>query len=375
MRQNKKFGVLSDKYIKENYLDCFLPVPVNKLHAVTEKVSESYVNTSNKRVKDYISTAPLIPQFVSENKSKQPGVLGINEKNAIKSDLIRKVAGATSSYSILQPPRKRTGVLQEDIGFTQISSMANAQDPNFGKIEPDFVKDSLLDEAPMGAVGVKPNLNTILGQNSSKAKEDMVPSGKGAKPELAQILDPSIESKMYLVSELQRQPESFLFVKPTKPGQGKKVQVDQTDMLPENMIRDQAETTGPPTQPQALPVATKMPVQQPTQQTLSGKNMTTINDQPIVYKDRTKATSMKGTSDVPNVGDPDASGVDVLRGFLLKNLEVTGDPSGLDKYLSGMKRIGLKRLVQSYFPKTAGAPASPFGTMKTGRGRGRGRGY
>ena len=374
MRSSKKMGVLSDKYIKENYADCFLPVPVNKLHAVTKKVSESYVNTSNKRVKEYISTAPLIPQFVSENKSKQPGVLGMNEKNAIKSDLIRKVAGASSSFSILQPPRKRSGVLQEDIGFTQISSMANAEDPNFGEIEKDFVKDSLLDETPMGAVGVKPNLNTILGQNSTKAKEDMVPSGKGAKPELAQILDPSIESKMYLVSELQRQPESFLFVKPTKPGQGKKVQVDQTNMLPENMIRDQAQTTGPPTPTQPLPVATKIPVQ-PTQQTLSGKNVSKVNDQPIVYKDRTKAISLKGTSDVPNVGDPDASGVDVLRNFLLKNLEITGDPGGLDKYLSSMKRIGLKRLVQSYFPRTAGAPPSPFGAMKTGRGRGRGRGY
>ena len=97
MRSSKKMGVLSDKYIKENYLDCFLPVPVNKLHAVTEKVSESYVNTSNKRVKDYISTAPLIPQFVAENKSKQQGVLRINQKNAIKSDLLRKVASSSSS--------------------------------------------------------------------------------------------------------------------------------------------------------------------------------------------------------------------------------------------------------------------------------------
>ena len=73
MRQNKKFGVLSDQYIKDNYSDCFLPIAVDKLHAIRQKPAESYVNTSGRRVKEYNSIAPVIPFYVAQNSIKSKG--------------------------------------------------------------------------------------------------------------------------------------------------------------------------------------------------------------------------------------------------------------------------------------------------------------
>jgi len=359
MRASKKMGVLSDKYIKENYSDCFLPIPVEKLHAVREKPAGSFVNTANKRIKDYISLNPVIPQYVAENASSQKGILGLNEMNSIKSDLIRKASQAKSNYSILQPPRKREGVLQENIGFTQISSMAQAQDVNFGKIDTEFVKDELLDQAPLASYGDKVNFNTLLGSEATKSKENMTPSGTGVKKDLAKILDPGIESKMFLINELKRQPESYLFVKPQKPGQGKTVQQDGANLIPNEseQVRDQAKTFGPSETLPEVPVASGVKV--PAETTLSKGQLSKVGDSPIIYKNRSEASSLQSSGDVPNVSDPSESTVDILRAFLVKHLEVSGDKEKLKKFLSSKPRSELKRITQKYFPKTAGAKLTP----------------
>ena len=366
MRASKKMGVLSDKYIKENYSNCFLPIPVDKLHSVRQKPSGSFVNTANKRIKDYISLNPVIPQYIAENASSQKGILGLNEMNSIKSDLIRKAANAKSNYSILQPPRKREGVLQENIGFTQISSMAQAQDVNFGKIDTEFVKDELLDQAPLGAYGDKVNFNTLLGSESVKSKENMTPSGSGVKKDLAKILDPGIESTMFLINELKRQPESYLFTKPQKPGQGQTVQQDGANLIlnESEQVRDQAQTFGPSeVLPEVPQVASQSKV--PAETTLSKGQLSKVGDSPIIYKDRSEASSLQSSGDVPNVSDPSESTVDILRAFLLKHLEVSGDSGKLKKYLDSKPRSELKRLTQKYFPKMAGSPLK--GTPKKGK--------
>lgn len=209
MRASRRFGVLSDQYIRENYADCFLPIRVDKLHSVRQKSANSFVNTSGKRVKEYNSIAPVIPQFIAENNSVDQ-----NQLNAIKSDLIRTSANAKPDLNILQPPRKREGTLQEDIGFTKVSSMANAEDPKFGKIDKDFVSDQLEEQAAYAAYGDKVEYNTLRGEMASRHKEDMSFAGKGAKAELAQILDPNVSNQLFLAGEFKNVPESPLFAKP-----------------------------------------------------------------------------------------------------------------------------------------------------------------
>jgi len=167
------------------------------------------VNTSGKKVKEYNSIAPVIPQFIAENNS-----IDQNQLNAIKSDLIRTSANAKSDLNILQPSRKREGTLQEDIGFTKISSMANAQDPKFGRIDKDFVSDELEDQAPLGAYGDIVEYNTLRGEMASRHKEDMSFAGKGVRAELAQILDPNVSNQLFLASEFRNVPQSPLFAKP-----------------------------------------------------------------------------------------------------------------------------------------------------------------
>lgn len=209
MRASRRFGVLSDQYIRENYADCFLPIRVDKLHSVRQKPANSFVNTSGKRVKEYNSIAPVIPQFIAENNSMDQ-----NQLNAIKSDLIRTSANAKPDLNILQPPRKREGTLQEDIGFTKVSSMANAEDPKFGKIDKDFVSDELEEQAAYAAYGDKVEYNTLRGEMASRHKEDMSFAGKGAKAELAQILDPNVSNQLFLAGEFKNVPQSPLFAKP-----------------------------------------------------------------------------------------------------------------------------------------------------------------
>ena len=380
MRANSKFGVLSDQYIKDNYADCFLPVSVDKLHSIRQKPAESYVNTSGKRVKEYNSIAPVIPQFISENQIKQSGVAGQQEKNSIKSDLIRKAAAAKSDYSILQPTRKRQGALQEDLGFAQISSMANAQDPNYGKFDSEFIAEELNDQAPLGAYGDKANFNTILGMNATRAKEDMTFAGKGVKPDLAEIIDPSVKNKIYIATELQRQPESALFVKAMKP-QGPQAPTQAptqapmagpVDLMPKDQITDVAQTMqGPqaPPAPQALPGTSQpvlgtqipeppaTPVAQSTATTLSGSSVTIVNNAPLIYKDINEAQSIVSKREVPDVSIPEKSTVSILANFLARNLTLDGgNKAELMKFLKGKPRTALKKITQKYFPKPKGSP-------------------
>ena len=385
MRANKKFGVLSDQYIKENYADCFLPIAVDKLHAVRQKPAESYVNTSGRRIKEYNSIAPVIPQFVAENNIKKLGIPGQEEAYAIKSDLIRRAATAKSNYSILQPPRKRQGALQQDLGFAQISSMANAQDPEYGELDPTFVEDELNEQAPLGSSGLRASFNTMLGMEASRAKEDMSFAGKGVKPDLAEILDPSIITKMYIAGELQRQPESALFVKPQK---GKKIEQQQTDLLPTDEITDQARTMGsyqaapaPPPQappPQAPPMgqpiatppaaATNDPVMlakikkadKAASQSIAGKSLyETLSEEPaiklqgdkLVYYDEASSRSMI----MMNVGPP-VSDITAVKEFLAEELRTDKleSEAKMKKYLdsTAVSAAMIKRIYKTYFPRT-----------------------
>lgn len=239
MRASRRFGVLSDQYIRENYADCFLPIRVDKLHSIRQRPAKSFVNTSGKRVKEYNSIAPVIPQFIAENNSMDQ-----NQLNAIKSDLIRTSANAKSDLNILQPQRKRQGTLQEDIGFTKISSMANAQDPNFGRIDKKFVSDELEDQAPLAAYGDVVEYNTLRGQTASRHKEDMSFSGKGVKAELAQILDPNVSNQLFLAGEFKNVPQSPLFAKPDpKAARPRKKQ------QPSNLFPGQQNAQGAPGPP------------------------------------------------------------------------------------------------------------------------------
>ena len=242
MRASRRFGVLSDQYIRENYADCFLPIRVDKLHSVRQKPANSFVNTSGKRVKEYNSIAPVIPQFIAENNS-----MNQNQLNAIKSDLIRTSANAKPDLNILQPPRKREGTLQEDIGFTKVSSMANAKDPKFGKIDKDFVSDELEEQAAYAAYGDKVEYNTLRGEMASRHKEDMSFAGKGAKSKLAQILDPNVSSQLFLASEFKNVPESPLFAKPAAKPAGP--QGPQGPQGPSNLFSMQQNAQAPPGPP------------------------------------------------------------------------------------------------------------------------------
>lgn len=359
MRKNSKFGVLSDEYIKNNYADCFLPVRVDKLHSIRQKPASSYVNTSGKRVKEYNSIAPVIPYFVAQNNTKSKGVQGQNEMNAIKSDLIRTSANAESNYSILQPPRKREGLLQEDIGFVKISSMANAQDPNFGKIDKDFVGDELEDQAPLGAYGDKADLNTILGSEAPRHKEDMVFAGRGAKPEMAKILDPSVSSKLFIADELKRQPQSALFAKPEQATE----QQAPTDLLAQqqgrpNTIPSMQTPVEPPVEP---PVATPVeppvePVTEPvTEQTktLDGQPLSTIKGDIVIYKNINEAKSLK---QIPS----DKDSIEVLKNFLAENLRTSyiSTEKRMKDFLDTLKPSQIKQIRRKYFKKSAGAPAN-----------------
>jgi hypothetical protein len=377
MRANKKFGVLSDQYIKENYADCFLPIAVDKLHAIRQKPAHSYVNTSGKRIKEYNSIAPVIPQFIAENNIKKLGIPGQEEVYAIKSDLIRRAASAKSNYSILQPPRKRQGALQQDLGFAQISSMANAQDPDYGEIEPEFVADQLDAQAPLGSSGLRASFNTMLGMQASRAKEDMSFAGKGVKPDLAEILDPSIITKMYIVGELQRQPESALFVKPQK---GKQIQQQQTDLLPTDEITDQAKTMGtyqsapapPPQAPIAPPVQAPIappvqppptPVKPPVSSGTSTQPVMEIKGQVIEYADINISNKLSST-DVPKASDD----IFIIKEFLAKYLRTDNikTQKGMEQFLSQGNKSGdkkptakvIKDILRKYFPKSAGRPST-----------------
>lgn len=395
MRKNSKFGVLSDEYIKNNYADCFLPVRVDKLHSIRQRPASSYVNTSGKRVKEYNSIAPVIPQFVAENNTKSKGIPAQNEMNAIKSDLIRTTANAESNYSILQPPRKREGLLQEDIGFVKISSMANAEDPDFGAIDKDFVRDELEEQAPLSSYGVKADLNTILGNEAPRHKEDMVFAGKGAKPEMAKILDPSVSSKLFLAEELKRQPESALFVK----RQSAQQQVAPTDLLAQQQGRpDTMSSIGPQFGPEVMssgegmfpdeqgipepvtsapPVATGEPVKataKGTPITLSGKELMEEKGELLEYRDMSNAEMI--LKNKPSEVPASSANPDRMRAFLAKELRTSKHKTTeqMMKFLMELSTSKIKKIRTAYFLKQAGSPlglshASGAGRPKKHGGR------
>ena len=257
--------------------------------------------------------------------------------------------------------------------------MANAQDPDYGELDPTFVEDELDDQAPLGSSGLRASFNTMLGMGASRAKEDMSFAGKGVKPDLAEILDPSIITKMYIAGELQRQPQSALFVKPQK---GKKIQQQQTDLLPTDEITDQAKTMGsyqpapapppPPPMAQAPPVVTPPvvtppvvtpPVKPPpvvtgTAVTISNKPEMTILNQTFKYLDLPEAKALRQAGKIPNVAD-----IGKVKDFLAKHLR-TDDlktEKQVKDFLSTKQKSGkmipakeVKDLLRTYFPKIAG---------------------
>jgi len=372
MRKNSKFGVLSDEYIKNNYADCFLPVRVDKLHSIRQKPASSYVNTSGKRVKEYNSIAPVIPQFVAENNTKSKGIPAQNEMNAIKSDLIRTAAAAPSNYSILQPQRKRQGLLQEDIGFVKISSMANAQDPDFGAIDKYFVIDELEEQAPLSSYGVKADLNTMLGNKAPRHKEDMVFADRGAKPEMAKILDPSVSTKLLIADELKSQPESALFVK----RQSAQQQGAPTDLLAQQQGRPNTMSSMPPQMgpdlPQsgasmfpvepsssAPPVATGEPVKataKGNQVTLSNRELMEEKGELLEYRDMSNAEMIlkKYPDKVPASSATPAD----MREFLAKHLRTSEHKTEeqMKKFLDKLTNEKIKKIRTAYFLKSSGSP-------------------
>ena len=389
MRKNSKFGVLSDEYIKNNYADCFLPVRVDKLHSIRQKPASSYVNTSGKRVKEYNSIAPVIPQFVAENNTKSKGIPAQNEMNAIKSDLIRTTANAESNYSILQPQRKREGLLQEDIGFVKISSMANARDPDFGAIDKDFVGDELEEQAPLSSYGVKADLNTMLGNEAPRHKEDMVFAGRGAKPEMAKILDPSVSTKLFIADELKRQPESALFVK----RQSAQQQGAPTDLLAQqqgrpntmssmgqqmgpdlppsgaSMFPDEPSVSSAPvkSEPPVAPVKSAPPVAKGTPITLSGKELIQESGHMLEYRDMSNAEMI--LKNKPSEVPASSASPDRMRTFLAKELRTSKHKTTeqMMKFLMELSSAKIKKIRTAYFLKQAG---SPLGVLHaTGAGR------
>ena len=362
MRASRRFGVLSDQYIRENYADCFLPIRVDKLHSVRQKPANSFVNTSGKRVKEYNSIAPVIPQFIAENNSMDQ-----NQLNAIKSDLIRTSANAKPDLNILQPPRKREGTLQENIGFTKVSSMANAEDPKFGKIDKDFVSDELEEQAAYAAYGDKVEYNTLRGEMASRHKEDMSFAGKGVKAELAQILDPNVSNQLFLAGEFKNVPQSPLFAKPDpKPARPTGPQG------PSNLFSTQQNAqaplgpqgpSGPPPPPNGgmvnqPPPQTKIPLQPPPKlpKTLeiSGpsdappEEVSTqeIMNLPYLYK----SAAVNRREKEPKKYEGSINSNEQLRKFLKKELIIDGySGSEKDDLISDLDLDLLQKLLKKYF--------------------------
>ena len=351
MRASRRFGVLSDQYIRENYADCFLPIRVDKLHSVRQKPANSFVNTSGKRVKEYNSIAPVIPQFIAENNSMDQ-----NQLNAIKSDLIRTSANAKPDLNILQPPRKREGTLQEDIGFTKVSSMANAEDPKFGKIDKDFVSDELEEQAAYAAYGDKVEYNTLRGEMASRHKEDMSFAGKGAKAELAQILDPNVSNQLFLAGEFKNVPQSPLFAKPDpKPARPTGPQG------PSNLFSTQQRAEAPPGAPRPPgppdsgtgPLGPFDPPPQPPPPPPASEEQLTSSGEPppsgltFIYK--SEAVN-QGTKDPPTFTG-DTSSKASLVDFLNKHLIVEFMSASRKKsVLESLDLTDLKKVLREYFP-------------------------
>ncbi len=345
MRRNAKFGVLSDQYIKDNYADCFLPISVDKLHSIRKKAAGSYVNTSGKRVKEYNSIAPVIPQYVAENSADRVGEPGRDQIIAIKSDMIRTAASAQSNYSILQPARKRTGLRQEDVGFVQISTMASAIDPDFGEIDPEYVSEELMEQAPLGASGGRVNFNTAMGYDAPRHVEDMTFAGKGAKPLMAQILDPSLTSNLFIASELKRQPQSALFAERLS----RTVQQQQVDLLPKSsdQIRDQAQLQ--PSQASDLepppPVAA---TQAPTSpETINNQPKRSPQGQQLEYIDIADAKRLIREKQVPNSN----AGQATMKQFLEQNLrtDLYDTQQEMRSFLNSLTKDEIKKIRTAYF--------------------------
>ena len=377
MRASRRFGVLSDQYIRENYADCFLPIRVDKLHSVRQKPANSFVNTSGKRVKEYNSIAPVIPQFIAENNS-----MNQNQLNAIKSDLIRTSANAKPDLNILQPPRKREGTLQEDIGFTKVSSMANAKDPKFGKIDKDFVSDELEEQAAYAAYGDKVEYNTLRGEMASRHKEDMSFAGKGAKSKLAQILDPNVSSQLFLASEFKNIPESPLFAKPdAKPAQPTGKQGPSNLFPGQQRAEGPGGPGGPPPSPppsppnegmgaggpfgdelpQPPPTRTRIPPPGPSSQEQQEMRQRTMQQSVmnIIHRGREEimdkieyksAAVNRGEKNLELYKGSVANREQMLK-FLKQELIIDGmTKTQKDKYFDKLSLVKLRQILQKFFP-------------------------
>ena len=320
-------GLLSDKRIRENYLDAYKPVAVGKLHSVMQRPATSFFAPTRPR-RDYNAPPPLIPQYVAEQASKKAGADRSRQIAAVNGDFLRRASGASTSYAILRPPERRQGALQQDIGKTPLRSMGAAVASSSADVEDDYIERLVSKQTAYGPgfTGATPGARLAL--DSKRGRENLAPAAQALQGEVAEYLDPMLASEMTMIAMMTHKSNNPMVLKRV---------MKQTPVVGD--VPEQ-------------PVQSLLPPEEPPEDT----NDKTLGGEPL-----TQFKTEDGTSTIQYVSDPSAVNQSniprkgnkaKMAKFLANNLKLQGlTPAQSEAALKGFRRIDMLNLITKYFPR------------------------
>lgn len=334
-------GLNSDKRIRENYLNAYLPIPVGKLHSVMQRPATSFYAPSRPR-RDYNAPSPMIPQYIAEQVSKKEGPNRSSQISAINGDFLRRASNAKNSYSVLRPVEMREGALQQNIGKTRLQSMGEAVSTKTNRVDNDFIS-KLVDRQAVygpGYSNATPAMRMAL--KSKRGQENLQPSAQALKGEIAEYLDPMISTEMTMVSLLSHKNNNPMILTRNLKERPQVKDIEQPD--PQTLFPPEDEELNEPIKPQKSAQALGG-----TSQTLGGQPLTvyTADNSNSVIEYSKDPKTINPTS-VPRKGNKD----DMLA-FLIANVQLAGMPAKKSRNtLSKFSKKDMSNLITKYFPRT-----------------------
>jgi len=205
-------GKNSDAYIRQTYQALYVPIPIQRQHALVDKNARGIVRTN--KIRDLDEQKATIVHDRATNTSVKHGVARIQEVTRTEYDMLRAVNASENKFGIIAPPVLRRSVPVERLGRVELKEMAKAE----SKLHTlnDRVADGFTESAVLTTEADYADVEERL-MRKGNVDEDLDMVYKAAVTQILAIKDPLAKSRE-LVRAALKVPVKMPLVKPSAGG-------------------------------------------------------------------------------------------------------------------------------------------------------------
>ena len=205
-------GKNSDEFIRQTYQALYVPIPIQRQHALVDKNARGIVRTN--KIRDLDEQKATIVHDRATNMSLKHGVARIQEVTTTEYDMLRTVNASKNKFGIIAPPVLRRSVPVERLGRVELKEMAKAE----SKLHTlnDRVADGFTESAVLTTEADYADVEERL-MRKGNVDEDLDMAYKSAVTQIINIKDPLAKSRE-LVRAALKVPVKMPLVKPSAGG-------------------------------------------------------------------------------------------------------------------------------------------------------------